>query len=284
LVRNKLAIRLFEALERFAYRSAHRICVITEAFRENLLAKGVPAAKLTCIPNWVDINFIRPLPRQNDFRQAHDLQDKFVVMYSGNIGLTQGLKTVVRAAAKLRQFKDIVFVIVGEAEALTNLRSLCQKYDAPNILLMPFQPRSRLPEMLAAADVGLIVQKRNVVSFNMPSKMQLILASSRPIIASVPLDGTAARAVIESGGGIVIEPEQPDRLAEAVLQLYRDPQQAQRLGQQGRHYAIDCYDFERALSRYEALFADVSGQPLKAMPIAASSTIEAREQIADLKQ
>lgn len=281
LVRNQLAIRVLQALERFAYRSAHQVCVIAEAFRENLLSKGVPAEKLVCIPNWVDIEFIRPLPCQNEFRQAHNLQNKFVVMYSGNIGLTQGLKTVVRAAAKLRYFTDIVFVVVGEADALTQLRSLCQKYDVPNLLLLPFQPRSRLPQMLAAADVGLIVQKRNVVSFNMPSKMQLILASSRPIIASVPLDGTAARAVLESGGGIVIEPEQPDRLAEAILQLYHDPQEAQRLGQQGRHHAIDCYDFEQALSRYEALFARLSGQPEVAVEAPA---IDRAEKVADIKQ
>ncbi|MBD2089673.1 glycosyltransferase family 4 protein [Microcoleus sp. FACHB-1515] len=281
LVRNKLAIRVFQALEKFAYRSANQICVIAEAFRENLLTKGVPAEKLVCIPNWVNTDFICALPRQNAFRQAHDLQNKFVVMYSGNIGLTQGLETVVRAAAKLCHLPEIVFVIVGETEALAQLRSICETYDAPNVRLLPFQPRSRLPEMLAAADVGLIVQKRNVVSFNMPSKMQLILASSRPIIASVPLDGTAARAVLESGGGMVIEPEQPDRLAEIVLQLYRDPQRAQRLGQQGRRHAIDCYDFEQALSQYESLFAQLSGQP-GAARIESPAVDQAA--VADLKQ
>lgn len=280
LVRNQRAICVFEALEKFAYRSATQICVIAEAFRENLLAKGVPAEKLVCIPNWVDTDFIRVLPRQNAFRQAHDLQNKFVVMYSGNIGLTQGLETVVRAAAKLRHLPDIVFVIVGETEALAQLRSICQTHDAPNLRLLPFEPRSRLPEMLAAADVGLIVQKRNVVSFNMPSKIQVILASSRPIVASVPIDGTAARAVLESGGGIVIEPEQPDRLAETLLQLYHDSHRAQQLGQQGRRHAIDCYDFQQALSQYEALFAKLSGQP-RAARIEAPAADPA---VADLKQ
>jgi colanic acid biosynthesis glycosyl transferase WcaI len=262
LVKNKLAICVFNALERFAYRSADSISVITEEFHENLLAKGVPPEKITCIPNWVDVEFIRPLPRQNAFRQAHSLQNKFVVMYSGNIGLTQGLKTVVSAAAQLRHVADIVFVIVGETQAIARLQKLCGHYQASNVILLPFQPRSDLPEMLAAADVGLIVQKRNVISFNMPSKLQLILASSRPVIASVPLNGTAAHAVWQSSGGLVVPPEQADRLAEAVLQLYQNPQQAQALAEQGRHHAIEHYSFELALNRYETLFACLTAQPL----------------------
>jgi colanic acid biosynthesis glycosyl transferase WcaI len=259
LLTNKQAIRVFEALEKFAYHTAHTISVITDGFTENLTAKGVPTEKIRCIPNWVDVKFIRPLPKlDNAFRRAHDLQDKFVVMYSGNIALTQGLKTVIRAAAKLQHISEIVFVIVGEPQALAVLEETCVEHGLDNVRLLPFQPREQLPEMLAAADVGLVMQKSNVVSFNMPSKIQVLLASGRPIVASVPTHGTAARAIQQSGGGVVVEPEQPELLAEAILNLHANPVEAEALGLQGRRYAMLNYSFEQALSRYEELFYQIT--------------------------
>jgi colanic acid biosynthesis glycosyl transferase WcaI len=259
LIKNKLAIRVFEQLEKFAYRTAHTISVITEGFTENLLSKGIHPSKIRCIPNWVDVNFIRPLSEaESEFRRAHGLEEKFVVMYSGNIALTQGLETVIRTAAQLSYLPDIAFVIVGEPRALEKLRWVCEEYGAKNVLLLPFQPREQLPKMLAAADVGLVVQKQQVVSFNMPSKIQVLLASGRPIVASVPLTGTAARAILQSGGGVVVAPEQPDLLADAIMTLYDDRKRAEALGQQGRRYAMQHYAFEKALSRYESLFYDVT--------------------------
>jgi colanic acid biosynthesis glycosyl transferase WcaI len=224
-------------------------------FVENLVKKGVSEDKIALIPNWVDVNFIRPLPKENNaFRQAYQLEGKFVVLYSGNIALTQGLETAIDAAVRLRHIEDIVFAIVGEEKALHRLHQYCQARGADNVRLLPFQPRETLPEMLAAADVGLIVQKKNVIAFNMPSKTQVLLASGRPIVASVPPDGTAARAIKQSGGGLVVEPENADALATAIKDLYADRKTAEKFGQQGRRYAVEQYSFEQALEQYEALF------------------------------
>ena len=258
LIKNKPLIWLLKAIEKFAYRTAHTISVIAEGFVENLVDKGVPREKITCIPNWVDTNFICPLPKDdNAFRRAHNLEGKFVILYSGNIALTQGLETVIEAAAQLRDVPDIVFVIVGESKALEALKDYCQTFRAENVVLLPFQPREKLPEMLAAADVGLIVQKQNVVSFNMPSKTQVLLASGRPVIASVPHSGSAAKAIEKSRGGVVVEPENPAALAEQILELHKNPEQAELLGRQGRQYALERYSFEQALNQYEALFYQV---------------------------
>jgi colanic acid biosynthesis glycosyl transferase WcaI len=111
--------------------------------------------------------------------------------------------------------------------------------------------------MYAAADVGLVLQKHNVISFNMPSKIQILLASGRAIVASVPASGTAARAVEASGGGIVIPPEDPDDLAATILELYRDPERVKLLGKKGRQCALEKYNFEQALNLYEELFTAV---------------------------
>lgn len=259
LLTNKWLIRVFAALEKFAYRSATKISVITDGFVENLLKKGVPLQKLVLIPNWVDVNFIKPLPKENNsFRIAHGLGGKFVVLYSGNIGLTQGLETVIKAALYLRHIPEIAIAIVGESKALEELARLCKIWEVDNVTLLPFISREKLPEMLAAADVGLIVQKSNVVSFNMPSKIQVLLASGRAIIASVPLNGTAAKAVQQSGGGIVVPPEDHQALASAILDLYHSRDKAEMLGKKGREFAIEKYTFEQALTSYEELFTAVN--------------------------
>jgi colanic acid biosynthesis glycosyl transferase WcaI len=286
LITNPVAIRVFEALERFAYGTASHISVIAEGFRQNLLGKGVKDNKMSIIANWVDVDFIRPLPKyDNAFRRAHTLDQKFVVLYSGNIARTQGIRTVIRAAERLQHIPDIAFLIAGEEKQLSELADFSQSLGLNNVVLRPFAPRADLPEMLAAADVGLIMQKRNVVGFNMPSKTQVLLASGRPIIASVPSHGTAAQAIRASGGGVVVPPEEPEALAEAILALYRDPAQVEALGQQGRRHALDTYSFEQALHRYERLFTGLvptaSGvMPLDpdAMPPVAGSPVELPEQ------
>ena len=268
LLKNKSLIRIFSILEKFAYRSADKISVIADGFVDNLVSKNVAPDKIVQIPNWVDVNFIRPMPKENNaFRAEHNLVNKFVVLYSGNIALTQGLETVVKAAAKLRDIQDIAFVIVGEASGLQRLQEECNQCGADNVLLLPFQPRERLPEMLAAADVGLVVQKKNVISFNMPSKIQVLLASGSAIIASVPDSGTAARAIRQSGGGVLVPPEKPSDLADAVLELYKHPEKVKTLGYNSRKYAVEQYAFEQALNNYESLFESVKEN---------SSTIDTR--------
>ncbi|GAB4458373.1 MAG: glycosyltransferase family 4 protein [Elainellaceae cyanobacterium] len=260
IVKNRLAIRAFEALERFAYRSATAIAVIADGFAQNLVNKGVPPKKLTCIPNWVDVNFIRPIPpAENRFRQQHGLQEKFIVLYAGNIALTQGMETVIEAAARLSDLPDLVFAIVGEREACQQLQDYARQCQANNVQFFDFQPRERLPDLMAAADVGLVVQRKNVVSFNMPSKFQLLLASGCPVVASAPMEGELAKLVLHSEAGTVVQPEQPEQLAEALRSVYHDGTQRVAWSQRGRQYAISRYRFEQAIAAYEQLFHSLVG-------------------------
>ena len=259
LISNALAIKVLEKLEKFAYASATKISVITPSFATNLRTKGVANPKISCISNWVDVNFVSPQPKQNNaFRHKHRLQDKFVVLYSGNIARTQGVRTIVHAAQQLQNHPDIQFVIVGESSRLADLKALTQQLGVSNVKLLPFVDRKELPEMLAAADVSLITQKKNVIGFNMPSKTQVIMASGRPIIASVPAEGTTASAIRKSNSGLVVEPESPVELAQAIQKLHSSPKLAEEMGRNGRQFAIDHYSFERAIAAYENLLKTVS--------------------------
>ncbi|MGC1309814.1 MAG: glycosyltransferase family 4 protein [Phormidesmis sp.] len=258
LITNNIAIKVFEQLEKFAYASATKIGVITPSFEKNLIGKGVPRQKMACISNWVDVGTVKPLPKEgNPFRKQHKLEDKFVVLYSGNIARTQGVRTIIRTAEQMQDNPAIRFVIVGEASQLVELDELSQELGINNVTLLPFVSPEKFPEMMAAADVSLILQKHNVVGFNMPSKTQKIMASGRPVIASVPANGSAAEAVRASNSGLVVEPENPTELARAIQTLYDDPDKLERLGKNGRQFAIDNYSFDQAISAYEGLLQSV---------------------------
>lgn len=263
LVKSKgMLIKTAQAIETYTYKMANRISVIAEGFTEKLVEQGIPYGKMVYIPNWVDTNFIRPLPKENNaFRLKYNLQDKFVVLYSGNIALTQGLETVIKAATLVQDTPEIAFVIAGEADALGELQQICDQYQAHNVLLIPLEPREKLPEMLSGANVGLVVQKKNVTAFNLPSKIPVLLASGCAIIGSVPDTGTAKQAILKSGGGVVVPPEEPEALKTAILDLYQHPEKIQFLGQQGRKYAEEYFNIEQALNQYEALFTKVIAQP-----------------------
>lgn len=260
LIRNKLIIRLFKLLEKFAYLTAAKIVVISDSFIKNLLEKGVAPQKLVQIDNWVDVNFIKPLPQNQDnyFRQQNHLEGKFIVLYSGNIALTQPLETLIDTAKILKHIPEIAVVIVGHQKSLEPLERYRKNKQVDNVWLLPFQPREKLPEMLASADISIVMQKHNIIFFNMPSKIQVLLASGRAIIASVPAEGTAARVIEKSGGGIVVPPEDPEVLAQAIIDLYAHPNKLKDLGKRGREYAEKHYAFESALDSYESLFAAVT--------------------------
>lgn len=258
LISNKLAIKAFEKLEKFAYASATKISVITPSFAKNLRSKGVASQKMACISNWVDVNFVSPMPKEdNAFRREHNLEGKFVVLYSGNIARTQGVRTIIHAAKQLQGNPDVQFVVVGESSQLVELQTLTEQVDVDNVTLLPFVSREDLPEMLAAADASLIMQKKNVVGFNMPSKTQVIMASGRPIIASVPIEGATAEAIKRSDSGLVVEPESPTELASAVQKLCSNPNMVEAMGRRGREFAIKHYSFDQAIAAYENLLASV---------------------------
>ncbi len=258
LLTNPLAIKVFEKLEKFAYANATKISVISPSFSANLLKKAVPDRKIECISNWVDTDFITPMRKEdNNFRRAYGLGGKFVVLYSGNIARTQGVRTIIRAAAQMQANPDVEFVIVGEKSQLKELDQLRIELGVHNLLLLPFVGRQDLPEMLAAADVSLVMQKQNVVGFNMPSKIQVIMASGRPIIASVPAYSAAAEAVTQSQSGLVTQSECPTALADAVQSLYEDPKAAIAFGKRARQFALKNYSFDQALNAYEALLGSV---------------------------
>jgi len=252
-LRNPLAIRVLEGLERLMYSRATHVSVISAAFRDNILAKGVTPDKVSTIPNFVDTDFIRPLPKVNEFSRRYGLSDKFVVTHAGNLGYVYDLETLIDAASLLQSEAAIHFLIVGDGVVRPSLEDRVRDLGLTNVTLLPFQPRDSLPELRAASDVQVALYNRGSARFSMPSKVYEIMASGRPVLASADKHSDLWNLVVDTGCGICVEPHDPTQLAAAVLALHRDPSLRSRMGQRGRAEVETNYSRISVVTKYDDL-------------------------------
>lgn len=258
VLKNRAAIRSFEGLERFIYRRARRVTVISEWFRRRLLDKGVAAAKLQVIPNFVDTEFIQPGDRCNPFAQEHALEDKFVVQYAGNLGLTQGLETILAAARLLQDLPAVRFLIVGDGARRPWLEAQLAQQPSANVLLLPYQPRSRVPQIYAASDLCLVPLKRGTAQETFPSKIYTIMAAGRPVIASADPDSELAWVVEEAGCGWATPPDDAQALAETIRTAYHQRNSLSSMGRRGREYVVKHHSLAAVAAQYDALICELN--------------------------
>jgi colanic acid biosynthesis glycosyl transferase WcaI len=250
MLRGRKTIRFFEWLERFIYSKARRLFVISDEFRQNLRGKGVPEAKIEVIPNFVDTERIRPLEKVNTFSQQHRLTDKFVVLYAGNVGLSQGLEVILDAAEALQHHSEIVFLIVGDGSCREDLMTEAQRRQVSNVRFLPLQPETDVPLVYASCDIALIPLRRGLTTNSLPCKTYSIMASARPCIAGVDEGSNVWKLVEQTECGVCVPPENGAALAEAVLQIQADPQRARAMGNNGRAVVEAQFTRSGMTSRY----------------------------------
>lgn len=237
IFRHQLIIDLVTRLERSCLDNAMLVRIISDSFRPDLREMGVTDEKMARGYDWVDTDLVRPLPRLNPFAEENGLTDKFVVMYAGNLGLSQGLEYVIAAADLLKEQQDILFLFVGDGASREMLEEETARRGLQNVKFLPFQPRERLPEVLASADVSLVSLQRGMGSGSLPSKMYSIFASGRPLLISVDEGSEPWKLVEQAGAGLCVPPENPAALSTAILYLKNTPHLCEQFGRQGRIWA-----------------------------------------------
>lgn len=257
IFRHRLVISAVTKMEKFCLDRATYVRILSESFVPAMRRLGVPESKMVLIYDWVDTDLIKPLTRSNAFASEHDLLDKFVVLYAGNLGLSQSLEHVLTAAKLLANHQDIIFLFVGDGVGRASLLSDAEQCNLTNVKFLPFQPRSRLPEVLATADVSLVSLQKGVGMQSLPSKSFSILASGRPLVASLDEGSDSWNLIMRSQAGLCVPPEDPDRLADAILKLKQDPALRRQLGQNGRAYALQNHSPEAAVQQFERLLEAV---------------------------
>jgi len=254
LLKNKFLIRLFEIIERFIYHKADFITVHSPGNRKHVLSHGGHPGRVKVVHNWVDLERIRPLPRENLFRKEYGLNSRFVVSYAGTMGWCQDMLIIVEAANYLRNYRDIIFVMVGDGPEKAKTEEYAHKLGLANILFLPVQPWTKYPEVLAASDLSMINLNKNLITPVVPSKLLNIMASGRPVVASLPLNGDAPQIIADAGCGLCVEAGDAKGLAHAILKLYQNPEEALEMGRRGRLYAEKHFSREPCVTMYEAIF------------------------------
>ncbi len=261
--------RSIQMVERFLMRKFNRVSAISDRMVERLPSKGVDPIRTVLFPNWVNASEIYPLSVANSLRKELGVSETAIVaLYSGNMGLKQGLNLLIEASRQLVSRPDIVFVLCGDGPYRDTLTKMAS--DVANVRFVPLQPTSRLNELLNMADIHLLPQVGGAADLVMPSKLTGILASGKPVVATVEEGAQLANLLV--GRGLCTRPGDATAFAAAVVRLADHRELRLRMGNEGRKYAITHMNYDQILTRFESLLLEACGRSVTVAAPGLSST------------
>jgi glycosyltransferase involved in cell wall biosynthesis len=256
---NELVNRTLDRVNRYLLRDADAVVALGDRMRRRLVEeKGADPARVSIIHNWADCDAIVPGPKDNAFAREHGLHDRFVLMHSGNVGMSQNLDVLVAAAARLTSKDRLVIAIVGDGARRASLARDVDRRGLTNVRFFPYTAKDRLHESFAAADAFLVALKPGIEGYIVPSKVYGILAAGRPYVAALDPSAEPAAIVREYDCGLLAAPGDPDALAAAIAAMYDDPPATRLMGQRARAAALQ-FDRRAAVAKYFDLFQRIAG-------------------------
>jgi glycosyltransferase involved in cell wall biosynthesis len=258
LSRDSLLTRTLFSVERYAYRFADRINVLTPAFREDILQRGLASAdKIAFIPNGADLDHFHPGPLHNSMRRRLEWGDRFVVLYAGAHGRANAVGQLLHAAECLRDRADILIACVGDGPERAALEAAARERCLTNIVFLGAQPKDMMPDLVNAANVGAAVLQNNPTFRTVyPNKIFDYMACGRPTLLAI--DGVARQLVCEEARtGVFAEPENGPAIASAIRRLADNPAECREMGARGYEWVV-AHASRRALAtRYLHLMTEV---------------------------
>jgi colanic acid biosynthesis glycosyl transferase WcaI len=247
-------MRYLYRLEKFAYDQAALVSTLTDGMRRRIANKSIAPDKVTLFAARADSELLQ-LRRDvegKSFRQTHGLEDKFVVLYTGNMGVKQGLDVILFAAQLSRDQRGVVYIFAGDGAVRKDTELRAAALGLRNVTFLPVQPREQLFQMLAAADLCLITQQRTVADIVFPSRTATFMAAGCPVVASVNAGSAVATILEQSGAGLVVAPEEPLPLLKAILSLECDARRRNEMSEAGRRFAREHWDEGVILPKMES--------------------------------
>ncbi|MDF1563927.1 MAG: glycosyltransferase family 4 protein [Deltaproteobacteria bacterium] len=249
LPRRSVLTRGLEALAGRTLRGARAVIVIGRCMADRMAAMGVDPGRVHVIHNWSDTEAVRPVAvGDNGLRASLGLQDEFVVMYSGNLGVAHSFEEVLGAAERIGPEAGVSFVFAGEGARKREVEAAARRL--PHLRVMGYQPIERLSESLSMGDVHYISLRPGFEGLVVPSKAYGVFAAGRPVLYQGAASGEIARVVEEEEVGVVLAPGDTEGLVEAILGQRDDSAGRAAAGQRARELAVGTYSREAALERY----------------------------------
>lgn len=268
--------KIGRVIENFTYKNADKIIVISEDFKKNIMAKGVPEEKIVVVYNWVDQNAVVDIPRErNKLFDAYGLdRSKFYVTYNGNIGLSQNLDMLLSVAeefqsAKVQAFHgneicctDIHFVLVGNGAYLDEVKRIIAEKKLENVHLLPFQPYEDISHVFSLGDASLVISKPGTGAASVPSKTWSIMSASRPVLAN--FDENELKQIVEKHHcGIFTKAGDIEAFKQSILALYNNREMAVEMGKNGRQFVMDNLTREVGTQKYVDVIKSVVAEAKK---------------------
>ena len=251
---SNVLIRASRELEEFLYRRSALITGQTRGIVNNIQSR-FPNKEIALITNGVDVAAFLDASnsaQRTEARREFALEGKFVIGYAGLHGLAQGLDTVIHAARLLVDHQDVLFAFFGDGPEKEKLVQQVEQCGLKNVRFYSSQPSARMPAVVGSFDLALIPLKRlELFKGALPSKMFEAMAAAVPLLASI--EGEACELVEKAQAGLCIEPENPNAMADVVLQFYRDPGSLQALGRNGQRYVVEHFDRQKIADHFERL-------------------------------
>jgi hypothetical protein len=235
-LRHPLLIGIWRFLELAIYKQAAAIVVISSGFKENMARRGINPEKIFIIQSWVDTEKFSP-DRWPARRSAPSPAAPFLVLFLGTIGYAQGVEHLLKAAALLKNDKQIKVLFVGDGVEKQRMVQECSRMHLDNVEFLPFQDHEKVPAIIMTADVCLVhLVKNQLYEITIPSKTYEYMAMGKPIVMAV--NGEAAALVQQHGCGLAVAPEQPEQISQAILRLYGNPELQREMGLKARRASL----------------------------------------------
>jgi glycosyltransferase involved in cell wall biosynthesis len=257
--------RFLDYLSRLVLRKSDRIIVLSDCMRERIAAKiGEDAAsQIDVIHNWADGAKIFPLENENnEFSARHNLEDKFVVLFSGNLGRVNDFSTVLESARLLRNRPDIVFLFIGEGAQAAEIKSFIEQHNLLNVRLLPYQPQELLRYSLAAGHVSLVTLRGGLAGLSVPSKTYSILAAGRPVLFIGDSQSEVARIVTDNRCGAVVSSGAYQATAQIISDWSLNRTKLSELNAAARRAFEKRFERQRAVNAYLETFTKCLELPL----------------------
>lgn len=249
--RSGLLWKIGRVIENFTYKYADKIIVISEDFKKNIMAKGVPEEKIVVVYNWVDQNAVKNIDRKDNklFDRYNLDRNKFIITYSGNIGLTQNMDLLLDVAKGLETNEKIQFVLIGEGAYKDQVEQIIVRDNIKNVTLLPFQPYEDISHVFSLGDVGIIISKPGVGMNSVPSKTWSIMSASRPVLAN--FDDNEVRTILNNNQcGIFTNAGDKVAFMDAIIELCQNKETCRKYGENGRKFVMENLTREIGTQKY----------------------------------
>ncbi|MEG1719976.1 MAG: glycosyltransferase family 4 protein [Clostridia bacterium] len=258
-----LLFKIGRKIENYTYKNADKIIVISESFKENIMKKGVPENKIEVVYNWIDEKKVVPIKREDNklFDTFNLDRNKFYVTYAGNLGNSQNIEIILKAAKKLRENTNINFVIFGDGSQKQNVVSVIKNEKLENVKLLPMQSYDLVSEVYSLGNASIITCKKGAGNGAFPSKTLSIMSTKTAVLTSFDLDSELTEKINKANCGICCDSDDINALVNAILELYNNPTTCNTLAQNGLTLVQTTFSKDICLKKFIDVISSINTTP-----------------------